>query len=165
MRLFIVSNFSIAEFQSLLQNVTNLITGQALNKSSEQQLNNEFSPSSKLFAAIVDACHAGIAAGAMCQHEAGGIKYGRVIKPTPELAGYSVDLVEMHDVKGPHHRHPLGEIDLIMPIDNNAKFDNRGAGWLVYGPDSSHSPTVTEGKALVLYLLPNGEIEFTRTAK
>jgi len=160
-----VSNFSIAEFQSLLQNVTKLIAGQALDKSLEQQLNSEISPSSKVFAAIEQACHAGIAAGTMCQHEAGGIKYGRVIKPTAELDGYSVDLVEMNDVKGPHHRHPLGEIDLIIPIDDNAKFDNRGAGWLVYGPDSSHSPTVTEGKALVLYLLPNGEIEFTRAAK
>jgi hypothetical protein len=68
----------------------------------------------------------------------------------------------MNDLAGPHHRHPKGEIDLIMPIDPGAKFDGQPAGWLVYGPDSAHSPTVTGGRALVLYLLPEGQIEFTR---
>ncbi len=41
--------------------------------------------------------------------------------------------------------------DLIAPI---------AAGWLVYSPDTAHSPTVSEGRALVLYLLPQGAIEF-----
>jgi hypothetical protein len=77
-------------------------------------------------------------------------------------ADCSVDVVEMESVKGPHHRHPNGEIDMIMPISPGAKFDGHGAGWLVYGPDTAHNPTVTEGKALVLYLLPGGAIEFTR---
>ena len=43
---------------------------------------------------------------------------------------------------------------MIMPIDATARFDGRGAGWLVYGPDTAHVPTVAGGKALVLYLLP-----------
>jgi len=68
----------------------------------------------------------------------------------------------MNDVAGGHHRHPTGEIDLIMPVDPEAKFDGRGAGWLVYGAGSAHRPTVTGGKALVLYLLPQGAIEFTK---
>ena len=37
----------------------------------------------------------------------------------------------------------------------------RGAGWLVYAPESRHRPTVTEGRALVLYLLPQGRIDWT----
>jgi hypothetical protein len=49
-----------------------------------------------------------------------------------------------------------------MPINNDAEFDNHGAGWIVYEPNSAHNPTVTNGTALVLYLLPDGEIEFTR---
>ena len=53
--------------------------------------------------------------------------------------------------------------DLIMPLSPSAKFDGRGAGFLVYPAGSAHSPTVTGGKALVLYLLPEGAIEFTRT--
>jgi hypothetical protein len=48
-----------------------------------------------------------------------------------------------------------------MPIAGSATFDGRGAGWLVYGPGSAHSPTVSGGKAVVLYLLPTGKIEFS----
>jgi len=98
----------------------------------------------------------------MCNYGESPLRYGRVIKPAEALAGFSVDVVEMDDVKGPHHRHPNGEIDMIMPIDSAAQFDGHGAGWLVYGPDTAHSPTVTGGKALVLYLLPGGAIEFTK---
>ncbi|MBP6368696.1 MAG: DUF4863 family protein, partial [Burkholderiales bacterium] len=45
-----------------------------------------------------------------------------------------------------------------------ATFDGQGAGWVVYGPGSAHSPTVAGGRALVLYLLPQGAIEFTPPA-
>jgi hypothetical protein len=98
----------------------------------------------------------------MCEREAGGIRYGRVIKPGPHTHGFSVDVVDMPPIVGPHHSHPNGEIDLVLPLETDARFDGRGAGWLVYGPGSSHHPTVSGGRALVLYLLPNGAIEFTR---
>jgi hypothetical protein len=57
--------------------------------------------------------------------------------------------------------HPLGEIDLVMPIDESARFDGSPAGWVVYPPGSAHRPTVSHGRSLVLYLLPEGRIEFT----
>jgi len=57
--------------------------------------------------------------------------------------------------------HPQGEIDLVMPLSADARFDGQGAGWVVYGPGSAHSPTVREGRALVMYLLPAGQIQFT----
>ncbi len=66
-----------------------------------------------------------------------------------------------HQIAGPHHAHPNGEIDLIMLIDADARFDGRPAGWLVCPPGSAHRPTVTRGRALVLYLLPEGRIDFT----
>jgi hypothetical protein len=47
-----------------------------------------------------------------------------------------------------------------MPIDPDAAFDGSGAGFCVYGPDSAHYPTVRGGAALVLYLLPDGAIDF-----
>ena len=56
-----------------------------------------------------------------------------------------------------------GEIDLIMPLEGDALFDGHPAGWLVCPPGSAHRPTVSQGRALVLYLLPQGRIEFTRT--
>src|SRR6266478_2170194 len=70
--------------------------------------------------------------------------------------------VGMAVMRACNRRHPNGEIDLIMPLAAGAKFDGREAGWLVYGPGSVHSPTVTHGRALVLYLLPGGAIEFTK---
>ena len=159
-----MSTFSHEDFQNLLIKVTKNIAGKPLDSMLQQQLNESFPPEGPVFKAIEEACHHGIATGDLCRHEAGGIKYGRVVKPTEILEGCSVDVVDMADIAGPHHSHPNGEIDLIMPLDSNAKFDGHGAGWLVYEPGSSHSPTVTCGRALVLYLLPSGAIEFTRSA-
>lgn len=42
-----------------------------------------------------------------------------------------------------------------------AEFDGHGAGWLASGADSAHPPTLSGGRARVLYLLPQGAIEFT----
>jgi Domain of unknown function (DUF4863) len=44
---------------------------------------------------------------------------------------------------------------------SNARFDHQSAGWVVYPPGSAHHPTVSGGRALVLYLLPQGRIRFT----
>lgn len=152
------------EFQGLLTPVAERIRGRQLDKRLQAELNEAFPADGPAFKAIVDACHAGIAAGWMCNREAGGIRFGRIVKADAGLADCSVDVVRMENVKGPHHRHPNGEIDMIMPISPDAKFDGHGAGWLVYGPESAHHPTVTDGSALVLYLLPGGAIEFTRTS-
>ena len=95
------------------------------------------------------------------RREGGGIRYGRIFKALPDTHGFSVDVVHMKDIAGPHHVHPHGEIDLIMPLTEGATFDGHPAGWCVYGPGSAHRPTVANGEALVLYLLPQGAIEFT----
>lgn len=150
------------EFRDLITPITGRISGKALDSKLEAELNAVYPADGPAFAAIFDACRAAIGAGWMCNREAGGIKFGRVIKPSPQTHGYSVDVVEMNDIKGPHHRHPNGEIDMVMPLTPDAKFDGRGAGWLIYDPGTAHSPTVSAGKALVLYLLPEGAIEFTK---
>ncbi len=149
------------EFQQLMTPIVGAASGRSLDAALMQDLNDRFPPIGDVFKSITEACNAAIAAGWMCKHEGGGIRYGRVIKPSPKTAGYSIDVVDMKDVRGPHHRHPNGEIDMIMPITMGAAFDGHGAGWLVYGPDTAHHPTVTDGEALVLYLLPDGAIEFT----
>ena len=145
-------------FQRIIYNVTKSIAGKPLNEGLAADLNKRFPPESETFIEIQKICEAAIDDGWMCRQEFGGIKFGRVIK---DIDGFSVDVVHMEDVVGPHHRHPKGEVDLIMPIQGDAKFDNHGAGWIVYGPNSAHNPTVINGTALVLYLLPDGEIEFT----
>jgi len=151
-----------AGFEKLVAEIAKAAAGRPLDAALEAELNRRFPASGADFKAIEAACHAGIAAGWMCSREAGGIRYGRVAKPSPALSGFSIDVVRMKDVKGPHHRHPKGEIDMVMPITPAARFDGHGAGWCVYGPDSAHHPTVSGGEALVLYLLPGGEIAFTK---
>jgi hypothetical protein len=150
------------EFRELVGTVTAAIAGRPLDASLDRLLNERFGPSTETFGALQRACAQAIADGWMCGREAGGIRYGRVAKPDDALHRFSVDVVDMCDVVGPHHAHPDGEIDLVMPIDDDAKFDGHEAGWLVYPPGSAHRPTVSGGRALVLYLLPEGRIEFTR---
>lgn len=150
-----------SEFAALIAPITAWIGDRALDATLEADLNRTFAPDGAVFQSVADACRAGVAAGWMCNREAGGIKYGRIVKPGEASYGFSVDVVEMENLAGPHHRHPEGEIDMIMPLSTSAKFDGRGAGWLVYGRGSAHHPTVSDGKALVLYLLPKGKIEFT----
>ena len=150
------------EFARLMASITARIEGRPLDAALEALLNNTLRACGPVVRSVFDACRDGIAAGWMCSREHAGIRYGRVVKPGPATHGYSVDVVEMDDIAGGHHKHPNGEIDLIMPIDDAAAFDGRGAGWLVYGPGTAHVPTVTGGKAWVLYLLPQGAIEFTK---
>lgn len=142
--------------------VAKAIDDRPLDKSLEGALEREFPVGGEWFQTTVRMCGQGVAEGWLCGREAGGIKFGRAVPAGPEMFGYSIDVVEMEDVVGPHHAHPKGEIDLIIPITESAEFDGKGAGWIVYAPGSAHRPTVMSGKALVLYLLPEGAIEFTR---
>jgi Domain of unknown function (DUF4863) len=151
-----------AQFTDLVATITRRIAGKPLDANLESELNAAYPGDSAAFRDVFEACRAGIAAGWICNREAGGIRYGRVVKSGPATNGFSIDVVEMNDIAGPHHRHPNGEIDLIMPLEGNARFDGRGAGWMVYEPGTAHRPTVSGGKALILYLLPDGAIEFTK---
>jgi Domain of unknown function (DUF4863) len=150
------------DFRLQIAGLTAQIAGRPLDADLDAWLNREHGAGTPLFETLSAACRAGVAAGWLCNREAGGIKYGRIFKPADDLQGYSVDVVDMQDLAGPHHRHPNGEIDLVMPLEGDATFDGRPAGWVVYGPGTAHHPTVRQGRALVLYLLPQGAIEFTR---
>lgn len=151
-----------SEFRAHLGEFTAALAGRPLDSALDAWLNAEHGPDSDAYRVLRAGCEAGVAAGWLCNREGGGIRYGRIFKPADDLHGFSVDVVDMTDIAGPHHVHPGGEIDLIMPIDPGATFDGRPAGWLVCPPGSAHRPTVAQGRALVLYLLPQGQIEFTR---
>jgi hypothetical protein len=156
---------SRAHFHRLLTGLAAQIAGRSLDPALDQWLNAEHGEQSTTYLQIKNACIAGVEEGWLCEREGGGIRYGRVLKPSDELQRFSVDVVDIKNIVGPHHVHPRGEIDLVMPLSPDARFDGRPAGWCVYPPGSAHRPTVTQGRALVLYLLPEGEIEFTRTPK
>lgn len=154
----------VDRFRELIRKVTEEIDGLPLDSSLASRLNQQHGAGSELYQQLFDACRIGVRDGWLCNRQADGIRYGRVLKATDATHNFSVDVVEMEDIAGPHHAHPNGEIDLIMPLTEGASFDGHPAGWCVYGPGSAHRPTVTKGRALVLYLLPQGAIQFTAAA-
>ena len=153
---------SKAAFHQSLADLTGKIAGRPLNAELADWLNQTHGAASATYQSLKDACNRGVAEGWLCEREGAGIRYGRVFKVDDALHRFSVDVVDMHNIAGPHHSHPSGEIDLIMPLEGDATFDGHTAGWCVYPPGSAHHPTVAQGRALVLYLLPEGQIQFTR---
>ncbi|WP_213956541.1 MULTISPECIES: DUF4863 family protein [unclassified Variovorax] len=151
-------------FHQLVAGLTAEIAGRPLDHELDAWLNTRHGAGTASFESLKQACIEGVAEGWLCEREGGGIRYGRVFKAEDALHSFSVDVVDMRDIAGPHHSHPKGEIDLIMPLEGDATFDARPAGWCVYPPGSAHFPTVAAGRALVLYLLPEGQIQFTKTA-
>jgi hypothetical protein len=149
------------EFQLILQPLTDYVAGKAINNALAEALNRKFPPTSEWFESIEKACHQAIANGWMCAEGGEGRRFGRVVEPSDETGRLSVDVVDLTNIVGPHHRHPTGEICMVMPVDESARFDGYGRGWCVNEPGSEHRPTVTDGEALVLYMLPDGKIEFT----
>ena len=150
------------QFRSLMKPVMGAIAGRAIDQALADDLNRRFAPESEAFRAIEAACHEAIRDGWMCSRGGEGRRFGRVIEPGPETHDLSIDVVQLRDIVGPHHAHPTGEVCMTMPVTPGAKFDGQGAGWCVNEPGSAHHPTVTDGEALVLYLLPGGRIEFTK---
>ena len=65
---------------------------------------------------------------------------------------------------GPLHRHPQGEVNYCVALDGAPTFDGQPAGWVVMTPESKHVPTVAGGEMLIVYLLPEGAIEFLEPA-
>jgi hypothetical protein len=150
--------------QQFLETVTTIadrIGERPLDEKLAAFLNTEFPVDGAVFGDLKALCAEGEAEGWLMAREAGGIKFGRAVKPGAEARNFSVDVVRMKDVKGPHHVHTTGEIGAIMAISGEPKFDGFAEGWYVYGPGSDHNPTVEGGDAYVLYLLPDGAIEFT----
>jgi len=149
------------EFRTLMQPIVRAIGNRPVDQTLEDFLNREYPAEGETVRRLEAACHDGIAAGWMCNQGGPGRRFGRVMEPAPDTANLSVDVVDLTDIVGPHHRHPNGEICLSLPVTQGARFQGNGKGWCVFGPGSDHRPTVTGGRALVLYLLPGGAIEFT----
>lgn len=152
---------SAEAFATLVGSIAARLEGQDLGPQMADFLNAEYPKDGSDFKRLSELCAEGERDGWLMSREAGGIKFGRAIKPGADAGSFSVDVVRMKDVKGPHHIHPTGEIGAIMPLDGDPKFDAFEPGWYVYPPGSHHNPTVTGGDAYVLYLLPDGAIEFT----
>lgn len=105
------------------------------------------------------------AEGWLTPKEAGGVRFGRLSKPSPESKGFSIDIVEMSGPASGAHTHLTGEFDLCFALEGAPRFDGHGldgasARWLVYPPGSRHIPVVSGGRMLIAYFLPEGRIQF-----
>ena len=145
-------------FVSLVTPLVQKLAGRDLGdaKALRSQLEQELPLGDALVASVRAAAEEGMREGWLLPKENAGIKFGRVAK---DVLGYSIDAVWMQG-PGPKHRHPDGEIDLCFALDGEPRFDGNPQGWTVYGPDSTHVPTVRGGTMLILYFLPDGKIEF-----
>jgi len=101
-------------------------------QSMADNLNATFPHDGPQFREIATLCAEGERDGWLMAREHGGIKFGRAIKPGSAAGGFSVDVVRMKDVRGPHHIHPNGEIGAIIPLEGAPKFDGFEPGWYVY---------------------------------
>lgn len=88
------------------------------------------------------------------------LRFSRAAHPCAATGGYSIDVVHM-SAPGPEHSHPRGEIDYCVAVQGAPTFDGRPPGWVVLPPGSRHVPSVAGGTLLIVYLLPDGAIEFS----
>jgi hypothetical protein len=96
------------DFRALVKPVTDFLAGRALDDALEADLNRAFPGDGAVFRVIESACHAGIGAGWMCTQGGGNRRFGRIFEPDEDLSRYSVDVVDISDLVGNHHRHPTG---------------------------------------------------------
>ncbi len=125
----------------------------------ERALNDRLDPEGPRGREIKEALLALLESGQIANRGEPPVKWGRALKPTPESYGFSVDVVDMTG-PGPRHRHPKGEVDYCIALDGEPTFDGRAPGWVVMPEDSIHVPSVEGGRMLIVYLLPEGAMEF-----
>jgi len=152
---------SIDAFNALVGKIAASMSEFDVGPGLERFLNETYGAGTPEFKELKGFCEEGEKAGWLLSREADGIKFGRAVKANTSAGPFSVDVVRMKDVVGPHHIHTKGEIGAILSIEGSPKFDGKGEGWYVYPPGSQHHPTVTGGDAYVLYYLPEGAIQFT----
>lgn len=125
------------------------------------RLNAHFGAGSDLFSTMEACCDDGIENGWMGLEGEDVRKGARVIEPCAETADMSIDVVQLIDFSGPHHRHPGGEVCAVMSEHTDGRFDGNPRGWAVYPPGSQHWPVGSGGRVRILFFLPNGAIEYT----
>ena len=87
------------------------------------------------------------------------LTFGRVSKAVDETWNQSIDVV---DIAGPgaEHTHPKGEVSLCFVLEGSPKFEGHSKGWVVLPPDSHHTPTVENGRMLIVYFQPEGAVKW-----
>ena len=85
---FCMTSDSLDRFAQLLVDAVRIVGDRPLDAQLERHLNDQLPPTGGLFQSIFQSCRDAIAAGWMCNRSAGGIRYGRVIKPAQQLGRF-----------------------------------------------------------------------------
>jgi hypothetical protein len=147
----------LATFSPLLRAAQGLDLSQPAKARAE--LERRFDPRGKAALELNAELKALLEAGKVAERGALPVKYGRVAKAGEATLGFSIDVVHMNGA-GPLHRHPNGEVNYCVALDGHPTFDGEKPGWVVFPPESKHVPTVAGGTMVIVYLLPEGKIEF-----
>ena len=150
------------ELMALIEELFAFIGNDPLNDALQTKLNDTFGPETSKFAEMQRLLRIGIDEQWAAYVEIDGPDYkrGRLCSENSSTHEFVVESAKLRNVKGNYHRHPLGEINMIQPVDPDGKFCGFGKGWKVFAPDTSHFPTVTGGLVTFLFLLPKGKIEY-----
>jgi uncharacterized protein DUF4863 len=151
-----------------LEQVKNRTAGAEL----EDWLNTTYGPDSELYQDLARMITDGVRDGWAAHSEVDGPGYrrGRIAEPADVLNFFSITAVYMDSVqpyRGQYHQHPYGELNLVVPLDAEAKLMGprgwSGAGWTAPGPGSHHYPEVKGGALIALFYLPAGRISYDIT--
>ena len=138
----------------------------------EVRLNGTYKPGSALYDDLARMVRDGVRDGWAADVEVDGPKYrrGRLAEPSRELNYFSVAAVYMESIepyRGQYHQHPYGELNLVVPLDEDAKLMGprgwSGPGWTAPEAGSHHYPEVKGGALIALFFLPAGRISYDIT--
>lgn len=149
------------ELLTIVHELCGAIRGMPLDEDLEEYLNRHYGVGTENFEKLSRLMQLGVEEGWAAYVEIEGAEYrrGRISEPGFDTADMSVESGLLRDVKGQYHCHTTGEINMVIPLEAGANFCGTGAGWLVFPPMSEHFPTV-QGKALMMFFLPDGKIEY-----
>jgi hypothetical protein len=138
----------------------------------ETWLNGTYGPGSELYDDLARMIAEGVRAGWAANVEVDGRGYrrSRIAEPREVLSYFSITAVYMDSVepyRGQYHLHPYGELNLVVPLDADAKLMGprgwSGPGWTAPAPGSHHYPEVKGGALIALFYLPAGRISYDIT--
>ncbi|HTH98556.1 MAG TPA: DUF4863 family protein [Stellaceae bacterium] len=146
----------------------------------ERWLNRHYGPETPTHRELSRLVRLGVEEGWAANQEIEGPEYrrSRLVAPSEKTFHFSITAVYMDSkvprafrdddgdviLRGQHHGHPYGEINLVAPIDAGAEIRGlngwQGAGWTAPDPGSSHYPEVKGGALVALFYLPAGRISY-----
>ena len=145
-----------------LEKLIAFIGASPLDEALQARLDAAFGPQTEDFREMTRLLRAGIDEAWACYRviDGDGYRRGRLGVASDGVHDFVIESARLADVRGNYHTHPLGEINMIQPVDPTGRFCGAGEGWKVFAPGTSHHPTVTGGTCTFIFLLPKGEIVY-----